>query len=67
MKSAMTSAPALHLGTMILFLQKRSNQSMKPTVLLREKFSTFATTPCRGFAKAIEVVKEDIEKSFRWL
>jgi alpha-1,6-mannosyltransferase len=26
MKSATTSAPALHLGTMILFLQKRSNQ-----------------------------------------
>jgi hypothetical protein len=30
MKSATTSAPALHLGTMILFLQKRSNQAMKP-------------------------------------
>jgi hypothetical protein len=26
MKSATTSAPALHLGTIILFLQKRSNR-----------------------------------------
>jgi hypothetical protein len=31
MKSATTSAPALHLGMMILFLQKRSNRTMKPT------------------------------------
>jgi hypothetical protein len=28
MKSATTSAPDLHLGTMILFLKKRSNQLM---------------------------------------
>jgi len=49
MKSA-TSAPALHLGTMILFLQKRSNQSMKPTAPSRRKSSVLATTPCRGLS-----------------
>ncbi len=49
MKSA-TSAPALHLGTMILLLQKRSNQSMKPTAPSRRKSSVLATTPCRGLS-----------------
>jgi hypothetical protein len=39
MKSATTSAAALHLGTMILFLQKRSNQTMKPTQPLCCKLS----------------------------
>ena len=28
----------------------RSNQSMKPTAPLRNKFSVFATTPCRGLS-----------------
>src|SRR6266478_2422815 len=50
MKSATTSAPALHLGTVILFLQKRSNQTMNPTVPLRSNFSVLATTPCRGLS-----------------
>ena len=50
MKSATTSAPALHLGTMILFLQKRSNQTTKPTALARNHLSLFATTPCRGLS-----------------
>ncbi len=39
MKSATTLAPALLLDTMILFLQKRSNQPMKPTAPLRHKFN----------------------------
>ena len=43
-------APALHLGTMILFLQKRSNQTTKPTALARNHLSLFATTPCRGLS-----------------
>ena len=50
MKSATMSAQALHLGTMILFLQKRSNQTMKPTAHWQNNFSVFATTPCRGFS-----------------
>ena len=29
-----------------------SNQSMKPTVPLRDKFSVFATTPCRGLSSS---------------
>jgi hypothetical protein len=28
----------------------RPNQSMKPTAPLRDKFSVFATTPCRGLS-----------------
>jgi hypothetical protein len=32
------SFPALHLGTRKLFLQKRSNQTMKPPAPLRHKF-----------------------------
>jgi len=28
----------------------RSNQSMKPTAPLRNKFSVFVTTPCRGLS-----------------
>jgi hypothetical protein len=35
---------------MILFLQKRSNQTMKPTAHWQNNFSVFATTPCRGFS-----------------
>jgi len=27
-----------------------SNQSMKPTAPLRDNFSVFATTPCRGLS-----------------
>jgi hypothetical protein len=38
------------LGTMILFLQKRSNQTMKPTAPLRDAPRVFATTPCRGLS-----------------
>src|SRR5713226_7429977 len=30
--------------------RRSSNQSMKPTAPLREKFSVFATTPCRGLS-----------------
>jgi hypothetical protein len=50
MKSATMSAQALHLGTMILFLQKRSNQTMKPTAHWQNNFSVFAATPCRGLS-----------------
>ena len=35
---------------MILFLQKRSNQTTKPTALARNHLSLFATTPCRGLS-----------------
>jgi hypothetical protein len=30
--------------------RKPSNQSMKPTAPFRNKFSAFATTPCRGLS-----------------
>ena len=30
---------------------KTPNQSMKPTAPLRNKFSVFATTPCRGLSR----------------
>jgi hypothetical protein len=37
-------------GTMILFLQKRSNQPMKPPAPLQNDLSVFATIPCRGLS-----------------
>jgi hypothetical protein len=50
MKSATTSVPALHLGTMILVLKKRSNQTVKRTAHWQNNFSVLATTPCRGLS-----------------
>src|SRR5262245_54402744 len=50
MKSATTSAAALHLDTMILFLQQTSNHWMKPTAPFRNKFTVLATTPCRALS-----------------
>ena len=32
------------------FVHQRPNQSMKPTAPLRNEFSVFATTPCRGLS-----------------
>jgi hypothetical protein len=32
----------------VFSLAKASNRSMKPTAALQNKFSVFATTPCRG-------------------
>jgi hypothetical protein len=50
MKSATTLAPALRLGTMILFLQKRSNPFDEANAPFRYDLTVFAMTPCRGLS-----------------
>jgi hypothetical protein len=46
-KPAAVETPTSRSGTNLV---PTSNQSMKPTALLRSDFSVFATTPCRGLS-----------------